>query len=168
MQGHVFLARIGVGGVTETTAPATVVGDQVNPLFLKFGEALSGGLNVEVETKSIVRIVGGQRQTEEVVVNEKYAAKIAIQELNKLVVDMVFGSNTVNSDDFVARGTAGRKAWVFMQSLDSASVSRMLLLGLAVVKPAGEVPLFGEDVFKADFDMSFIGRPTGKLIGAYA
>lgn len=170
IQGHVYLARVGVGGVTAETAPATQTGDPLvqNPLYLKLGEALDGGLSVDIETKPIVRIVGGRRETEDLVVAEKYAAKVTIQELNKLVVDMVWGSDTTTTDDFTAWGNTGRKAWVFMQGLDGASVTRTLLLGLAFVSPSGDTPLFGEDVFKAQFDFKFIGRPTGKLIGAYA
>lgn len=168
LQGHIYLARIGVGGVTETVAPATVVTAQPNPLYLKLGEALSGGITVEVETKPIIRIVGGRREEDEIVIAEKFSMKASIQELNKLVIDMIFGSNTTATDDFIGWGNAGRRAWVFMQGLDSASVSRTLLLGLATVKPSGEVPLFGEDVFKADFDFKFKGRPSGKLIGSYA
>lgn len=168
LQGHLYLARVGVGGVTAATAPATVVDGEINPQYLKLGEALNGGMNVEVETKPIVRIIGGRRETEEVVMAEKYSMKASIQELNKLVVDMIFGSDTTATDDFISWGTNGRKAWVFQQGLDHEHVSRTLLLGLALVKPSGETPLFGEDVFKADFDFNFIGRPTGKLIGAYA
>lgn len=171
MQGHVYLARVGVGGVTATTAPALMTGEApnqvVNPLFLKLGEALTGTLGVEAETKEIVRIVQGQRETEELTLNEKFTAKITIQELNKLVVDMIFGSDTTATDDFIARGSNGRKAWVFQQAMDHGNAARVLLLGLATVRPAGDVPLFGEDVFKADFEMKFIGRPTGKLLGAY-
>jgi hypothetical protein len=167
LQGHVYIARVGVGGVTADTAPATLVGEAPNPLYLKLGEALNGGLNIERETKEIIRIVGGRREKEDITLSETYTAKVTIQELNKLVIDMVFGSDTTATDDFIAAGPAGRKAWVYMQELDHASVSRLLLLGLATVAPAGEVPLFGEDVFKADFDFKFIGRPAGKLIGAY-
>jgi len=168
LQGHVYIARVGVGSVTATTAPATVIGAEINPLYLKLGEALSGGVNVELETKPIVRIVGGRRETEDLVVSEKVSGKVSIQELNKLVLDMIFGADTNVTDDFTSWGTTGRKAWIFIQSLDQASASRGLLHGLATVKPSGETSLFGEDVFKADFDFSFIGRVTGKLIGAYA
>lgn len=168
LQGHLYVARVGVGGVTAETAPATVIDNAVNPLFLKLGEALSGGISVDIETKDIIRIVAGRRETEEIVIQEKYSMKASIQELNKLVLDLVFGSDTTATDEFVAWGGAGRKAWVFQQGVDGANVARTLLLGLAVIKPSGETPLFGEDVFKADFDFQFIGRPSGQLVGAYA
>lgn len=170
LQGHVYVARVNGTTVTEATAPATTTGNppEINPLFIKLGEALSGGITPDIETKQIIRIVGGIREEEDIVVKERYTARVTIQELNKLAVDLMFGSNTTATDNFVATGTQGRRAWVFFQTMDSASAPRLLLLGLAHIQPAGEVNLFGEDVFAADFEMRFRGRPTGTLINAYA
>lgn len=169
LQGHVYVARVNGSTVTEATAPATTTGDppEINPLYLKLGEALSGGITPEIETKPIIRIVGGIREEDDIVVKERYTARVTVQELNKLVVDLLFGSNTTATDGFTAAGSQGRKAWVFMQAMDSASQPRVLLLGLAHIQPAGEVNIFGEDVFTADFEIKFRGRPAGTLINAY-
>lgn len=162
IQGYVFVARLG-GAVTVAAAPA-----HDSAAWLKTGETTNGELNVEVETKERTKIELGKRIKISEVVSENFTLKATIEELNKLVIDLIFGSDTTNDNAFIAAGAQGRKAWVRFQGYDQGNTNRILLQGLVLIKPSGAINLAGEEFFKADFDMMFEGRPTGSLIGAYA
>lgn len=163
IQGYLWVARLSGSTVTEAAAPA-----HDSNLWLKLGEATNGSLASEIETKTRTRIVLGRREQVDEVIRETFTMKATVEELNKLVVDLVFGSNTTATNDFIATGNQGRRAWVRFQGYQQGDANRMLLQGLVMIKPSGDTPLFGEEFFKADFDMKFEGRPTGQLIGAYA
>lgn len=162
IQGYVWIARLSGSVVTASAAPAAN-----SEHWLKLGEAVNGSLTPDIETKTRTRIVLGRREQVEEVIRETYTMKTTIEELNKLVVDLVFGSNTTATNDFIATGNQGRRAWVRFQGYEQTDANRVLLQGLVMIKPSGDTPLFGEEFFKADFDMKFEGRPTGQLIGAY-
>lgn len=160
-QGYIWVARLS-DTVTDAAAPAADSTD-----WLKLGEAVNGSIGTEVETKERTKIVLGQRLKVESIIRETFTMKVSIEELNKLVFDLVFRSDETATNAFISHGAQGRKAWVRYQGYDEADDNNAILQGLALVKPSGDVPLFGEDFFKADFDMSFEGKLSGQLIGSY-
>lgn len=160
LQCHVMVARI-AGAVTRASAPIATSAD-----WIRLGNATSGGVSVATETKERTSIVVGQRVKIKAVVSREISAKATIEELNKAVVDAIFGSATTATDDFISHG-AGFTYWVRFQSYDQDDTNRILLEGLADISPSGDIPLGGDEFFKADFDFAFQGRVAGKLIGAY-
>lgn len=166
-QGHVWVARVGetdgAGTVGESTPPATT-----SEAWWKLGNATSGSVTPTIETKTRTKIVMGQRLTEDVPVSEKWSGKITVEELSKAVVDLIFKSATTATNAFISHGSVSRKCWVRIQTYETDDSNRIIFEGLAVVKPSGEVKLFGEDVFSQDFDMDFLGKVSGSLLDAYS
>jgi len=160
-QGYIWVARLS-DTVTDASAPAENSTD-----WLKLGEAVNGSIGVEIETKERTKIVLGQRLKVESIIRETFTMKVSIEELNKLVFDLIFRSNETATNAFISHGSQGRKAWVRYQGYGEDDVNNAILQGVALIKPSGEVALFGEDFFKADFDMVFEGKVSGQLIGSY-
>lgn len=162
-QCHIFIARIGEGGVTADAAPA-----HSSAAWKKFGNAPEGGkLRTEVDMKERVNIVAGQRLTENHELGRKFTATLSIEELNKLVVDMVFKSNTTATDDFISQGTQSSACWVQLQGYDQGDANRFLLQGKGPLIPSGDFSMGGTEWFSQDFEIRFDGKVAGKLVGAY-
>lgn len=163
LQGYVFIARIGDGGVTAAEPPAH---DSAN--WIKAGETVNAELSAEIETAERTKIQVGKRIRVEEVTGEAYTLQATIQELNKLVIDLFFGSDTTATDAFIATGAQGRHAWVRFQAYDQGNNNRSLLEGVASIRPSGPLTVAGEEFFQAQFDMIFEGRPSGTVTDAYS
>jgi len=164
LQGHIFIAREGDGtpAVTKAAPPA-----HDSASWIKLGETIDAELSAEIETATRTAIQIGKRVKIDEVIAETFTLKGTIQELNKLVLDLFFGSTTTATDAFIATGSQGRKAWVRFQAYDQANANRSLLEGFAMIRPAGPLTVAGEDFFQAEFDMVFEGRPSGTVTSAY-
>lgn len=167
LQGYIFIARIGDGSVTEAAAPDALVNSEPNPVWIKAGEVTDGALNADIEYKERTVIQLGKRIIKKVPVRETYTLNATVMELNKLLVDMFFNSDTGADGTFASLGAQGRKAWIRAQGYDQGDGNRILLQGLANITPNGELQVFGEEFFQAAFAMEFEGRVQGELIGAY-
>jgi hypothetical protein len=166
LQGYVFIAREGNqdggGTVTKAAPPA-----HDSPAWVKAGETINGELSVEIETATRTEIQGGKRVKIDEIIAETFTLKATIQELNKLIVDLFFNSDQTANDAFIASGSQGRKAWVRFQAYAQNNANRILLEGFAMIQPSGPLAVAGEDFIQAEFDMTFEGRPSGAVVGAY-
>jgi hypothetical protein len=161
-QSYVWVARIGVSSVTRAAAPA-----HDSAAWLKFGNCPSATLGVEVERKERKEIVLGQRISRYKEIGRKFNAKGTIEELNKLVIDLLFRSNVTANDNFISHGSLETVAWTRFQSYDETDANITILEGLAFIQPTGDIILGGEEHFKAEFEFHFEGKVSGKLIAAY-
>ena len=158
LQSHLFVARS-----TSATPPAAASED-----WKLLGNCPMGGrLTANVEIKERIDVKLGQRLKIREEVARDFTARVEIEELNKLVMDMIFRSNTTATDDIISHGSTSSNVWIQFQAYNRADANRVLVQGYGLLIPTGDVPLGGEDFFKAEFEIQFSGKLSGKLIGAY-
>lgn len=159
-QAHVWAVPVG-GSVTTETPPANEAAWGA-PL----GNVTSGGLSVEVETQEMVKVVGGKRTNLFDETGESYSATFRVDELNKDVINAIFGAAQTGTEDTFLSGTRTRMVWLRMQLMNSAGTNRLLLEGVGILRPTGG-DFAGENFFGVDMEIQFRGQVSGSLIGSY-